>query len=80
MVVGVVKAGDLFEVAWASLAAGVTVTILFSFVVLFGARSAEARRQSEAGSAVAYAGLAALALLLFLALVAFGVNIMLSKD
>ena len=81
MVVAVasVKASDLLEVVWVSLLAGVAVSILFSFVVLFGARSAEARRGNAAGASIAYAVLAALALAAFGLLVVYGVQIMLSK-
>ena len=35
-----VKAGDIFEVVWVSLAAGVFVSIVFSFGVLGMAKSA----------------------------------------
>ena len=74
-----VDAGLLLEVVWVSILAGVTVSVLFSFVVLFGARSAEARRGSNAGAAMVYAGLSVLAFAAFAALVAYGVHIMLSK-
>ena len=74
-----VEVGQLFEVAWVSLVAGVGVSAAFSLVVLFGARSAEARRGGEAGPAAAYGGLALLVFAVFLAVVGFGVHIMLSK-
>ena len=74
-----VEVGQLIEVAWVSLLAAITVTCAFSLVVLFSGRSAEARRTGEGGSAAFYAGLAAVAMLAFLAVVAFGVHIMLSK-
>jgi hypothetical protein len=77
---GVVKAGDILEVIWASLLAGVVVTAAFSFVVLGSARSAQARRSGEGRASVLYASLAAVAMLAFLALVALGLQIMLSKD
>ena len=75
-----VKAGDIFEVVWASLGAGVFVTVAFSFVVLGMARSTEAARGGRGSAAVAYAGLALLAFLTFAVAVGFGVHIMLSKD
>jgi formate/nitrite transporter FocA (FNT family) len=74
-----VDAGQLFEVAWVSLVAGVFVTAAFSFVVLFSGRSAEARRSGSGGVATLYAGLAFVAMALFLAVVGYGVHIMLSK-
>ena len=76
----VVKAGDIVEVIWASLAAGVFVTVAFSFVVLGLARSAEAARRGAGTAAIAYAGLAVLAFAAFAGAVLFGVQIMLSKD
>ena len=75
-----VEASQLLEVVWVSLLAGVTVTTLFSVVVLASGRSAEARRTSRASVATAYVALAAFAFVLFAALVVFGVNVMLSKD
>jgi hypothetical protein len=78
-VLGAVKAGDIVEVVWVSLVAGVSVTVAFSFVVLGLARSAEAARGGRGSMAVAYAGLALLAFALFAATVVFGVHIMLSK-
>jgi hypothetical protein len=74
-----VEVGQLFEVAWVSLVASVAVTAAFSFVVLFGGRSAEARRSGNGGNAALYAGLAGVAMLIFVAVVAYGVHIMLSK-
>jgi hypothetical protein len=73
-----VKAGDIFEVVWVSLVAGVFVSVTFSFVVLGGARSAESRRTRE-GSAVLWAGLAVLAFAAFAVAVVFGVHTMLAK-
>jgi hypothetical protein len=75
-----VKAGDLLEVIWVSIVAGVIVSAAFSFVVLGSARSAEARRTGHARAGVLYGVLAAVAMLGFLAIVAFGLQIMLSKD
>ncbi len=74
-----VEAGVLLEVAWVSLVAGVAVTVLFSLVVLFSARSAEARRGGSASRAMAYAGLALLFVAAFGVVLGYGVNIMLSK-
>jgi hypothetical protein len=76
----VVKAGDILEVIWVSIVAGVIVSAAFSFVVLGSARSAEAGRTGHARAGVLYGVLAAVAMLGFLAIVAFGLQIMLSKD
>jgi hypothetical protein len=74
-----IDAGLLFEVVWASLLAGVFVTVLFSYVVLFSARSAEARRGGRGGASMAYATLALVSLAIFAGAVGYGVHIMLSK-
>jgi hypothetical protein len=79
VVLGAIDGGLLFEVVWASLLAGVFVTVLFSFVVLFSARSAEASRAKRGGKGVAYAALAIVAMGLFTFMVGYGVHIMLSK-
>ena len=75
-----VQAGDIFEVVWVSLVAGVFVSVAFSFVVLGMARSGEAARDGRGTAAIAYAGLALLAFAAFAATVIFGVQVMLSKD
>jgi hypothetical protein len=74
-----VEAGQLLEVAWVALVAGVAVTTTYSLVVLFGARSHEARRAGHTSAATLYLGLATLAFLVFAAVVVFGVRIMLTK-
>jgi hypothetical protein len=75
-----VEVSQLLEVVWVSLLAGVTVTTLFSVVVVASGRSAEARRTGRSSAANVYVTLAVLAFVLFAALVVFGVNVMLSKD
>jgi hypothetical protein len=75
-----VEVSELLDVVWVSLLAGVTVTTLFSVVVLASGRSSEARRAGRTSTATAYVAMAVLAFALFAALVVFGVNVMLSKD
>jgi hypothetical protein len=77
---GVVKAGDIVEVVWVSLAAAIIVSTTYSFVVLGLARSADAARRGDGTVALAYAGLAVVAFAAFAATVVIGVNIMLSKS
>ena len=74
-----VKAGDIFEVIWVSLVAGVFGTVAFSFVVLGLARSTESARTGRNSAAVAYAGLALLTFAVFAGAVAYGVHVMLAK-
>jgi hypothetical protein len=75
-----VKAGDIVEVIWVSLAAGIVVSTVFSIVVLGSARSAAARRTGAGTAALLWGGLAVVAFAAFAGAVVFGVHIMLSKD
>ena len=77
--IGAIDAGQLADVVWVSLRAGVGITTAYSFVVLGSARSAEARRAGRSGAAMGYAALAVLMLCVFAAGVVYGVHIMLSK-
>jgi hypothetical protein len=75
-----IDSGQILEVVWVSLAAGVGITGAYSLIVLGSARSLQARRSGHAGASVAYAGLAGLMFVLFAAAVIYGVHIMLSKS
>ena len=79
-VLGVVELGQIVEVIWVSLVAGVGITAIFSFLVLGTGRSAEARRAHRSGAALGYGLLAVLSLVAFAGVVALGVQIMLSKS
>jgi hypothetical protein len=79
MVLATVDVGLLFEVVWVSLLAGAVVSVLFALVVLFGARSAEARRGGAGGASMTYAVLAVAFMAAFGGLVGYAVHIMLSK-
>jgi hypothetical protein len=75
----VVEVGEIFEVIWVSLIAGIGITTAFSFVVLGTGRSAAARRSGQTGSAIAYGFLATVFLLLVLASFVFAIEVMLTK-
>ena len=75
-----IDAGQIAEVIWVSLLAGVGITGAYSLVVLGSARSQRARRSGQAFAAVAYAGLAVVVFCLFAAAVVYGVHIMLTKS
>ena len=76
---GVVEVGQIVEVIWVSLLAGVGITAVYSFAVLGTAGWAEARRARRTGAAVGYGLLAVLSLVAFAGIVVVGVQIMLSK-
>jgi hypothetical protein len=79
VVLAEVQVSHLLEVVAVSLGAGVAMTVTFSLVVLGSGRSDSARRGGRTTAATAYAVLAVLALVIFLAGVVLGVNVMLSK-
>jgi hypothetical protein len=77
---GVVELGQIVEVIWVSILAGVGITAAYSFVVLGMGRSAAARRAGNTGAAIGYGALAALFLIVFVGGFALAVEIMLSKS
>jgi hypothetical protein len=77
MRLGVVELGQIFEVIWVGLLAGVGITTAYSFVVLGSGGYAEARRTGRRG--IGWAALAVLAFVIFIAGMVVGVKIMLSK-
>jgi len=72
---GVVELGQIFEVIWVSLVAGVAITAVFSFVVLGLARYVDSR----GGARIAYGAMALLAFAIFLGGFVFAIEIMLTK-
>jgi len=79
MVVFALDTNLLWQLIWVSLLAGVGISVLFSLVILGGARAGDARRAGQGGAATAYAALAVLAFLLFAAGVVLGVREMVDK-
>ena len=67
--------GDIFEVVWVGLLAGVGITTMYSFVVLGYSES----RRAEGAATVAWAVVALVAFAVFAAGVIYGVHILLSK-
>ncbi len=72
--------GQLADVVWVSLLAGIGVTVAYSLVVLGTSRSNAARRAGRGGAAVAYATLAGLCVAAVAAGMVLAVEIMLSKS
>jgi hypothetical protein len=72
-----VEVGQIFEVIWVGLLAGVGITAAYSFVVLGSGGYAEARRMGRSG--FGWAALAVVAFVVFIAGMILGVKIMLSK-
>ena len=70
----------LLELMWAAPLAVLTVTVAYGLVINGTARAADARRDGQALQAGAWATVAVAGAALFLAAVAFGLVIMISKD
>lgn len=75
MTFGVVELGQIVEVIWVSLLAGVGITAIFSFVVLGLARYVDSR----GGARLAWGAMALAAFALFIAGFVFAIQIMLTK-
>jgi hypothetical protein len=79
-VLGVIDFHGLGQVIWVSLAAGVSVTVLYSFVIYASVKSGEARRGGRAGAGFGYVVLAGFAMAVFLGATVVGVVVMLNKS
>jgi hypothetical protein len=79
MIVLGVEIGQLAEVIWVSLLAGVGITACFAFAIFGMARMAEAQRAGRGGATVGYGAIALTALLVFAAAVVVAVEVMLAK-
>jgi hypothetical protein len=79
MVATVVETKELLETIAASLIAGIGVTAAFSIVIFGVTRSADMARNERPLLATAAGGLAALAGLVVIAAIAFGIVVMTSK-
>lgn len=75
----VVHTGELIEVVWTSLAAGIGVCAVFSLAIVGFARALDMRREGQAVAASAYLVLMVVAFLAVMAVVVFGVIVMTSK-
>jgi hypothetical protein len=79
MIAGVIEIRELVEVAYYSVAAGITVAIVFSLTVLGAARSSEMRRERRSGASVGYTALAVVGGLLTAAIVIYGLILVTHK-
>ena len=71
--------GLLWQTVWVSFAAGIAVAVLFSLVVVAGARASDARRAGRDAAAVGFGFLATVTFLVFATGVVLGVQVMLTK-
>ena len=69
----------LVQVVWVSLVAGLGISVLFSLVILGGAKAGDARRAGRGGVAAGYFVLAIVAFALFALGVVLGVQTMIER-
>jgi hypothetical protein len=79
-VIAAIDTQALLELMWAAPLAVLTVTVAYGLVINGATRAADARRDGQALRAGAWATVAIAGAALFLAAVAFGLIIMVSKD
>ena len=77
--IAAIDLGKLVELVWASLIAGVAVAVCFALVIVGLTRAADCRHNRRAGPASAYVMLSAVATVLFLGGVAFGISVIAAK-
>jgi hypothetical protein len=76
----IVEWGDVLQVVWASLVAGLGVTFAFSISLLGATRAVDLRRDGHAGAASVFAVLMVIGLIATAAAIVFGIVVMTSKD
>ena len=75
----IVDVGDLVNVVWTSVVAGLGVCVVFSLAIVGFARATDTRREGGGVMTAAYVALALISFAAVLALVVFGVIVMTSK-
>ncbi len=75
----VIDVGDLVNVIWTSIVAGIGVCIVFSLAINGFARATDMRREGNGVAAAGFMALGIVSLAAVLALVVFGVIVMTSK-
>jgi cytochrome c biogenesis protein CcdA len=80
LLASVVEWDALLKVVWASAAATVGVTLVFSLAIVGATGLAESRRDGRPIAAIAFGLLAVVGLLVCAAAVVFGIALMVSKE
>ena len=74
-------AGDaLLKMIYSSLIAGIAISLVFSIAIFGAVRSGEKRRDHRTNAAIAYGALAACALVISTAIVAYGLFLVAHKS
>ena len=75
----VVNTGDLLELVWVSLAAGIGVTAAFGLAIVGSTRAFELGRERRAGEAAVFAALGVLAMAAVVAAIVYGLVLLIDK-
>lgn len=76
----VVDWGDVAQVAWASLAAGLGVTFAYSLAIIGATRAVDLRRDGHPAAAAVYAVVMVLGIVATGASIVLGIVVMTAKD
>lgn len=79
MIAAIVDTGDLLQVVWASLAAGIGVTAAFGVAILGGSRAADSARDGRLPAAGLFAALGAAALAAVVAAIVIAIVLLTEK-
>ena len=79
MTTAAIDVGQLVELAWVSVVAGIAVAVCFSLVIVGAARSQDCRRNRRTGSATGYALLSVVAGAAFVGIAVFAIGIVTTK-
>ncbi len=80
MIAGLIDTGALLKLLYSSLAAGVSVSVVFSLAILGATRSSDMRRSGRSAAASAYAALTVVALIVAAGIVVYGLVLMARKS
>jgi hypothetical protein len=80
MISAAIDTGALLKMLYTSLGAGIAVTVVFSLAILGATRSSDLRRDGRTATAIAYAALAGVGLILAAAIVVYGVILVAHKS
>lgn len=77
--IGTIEWSKLAELVWVSAIAAAAVAVIFSLVILGAARAEDAMRRGAHSSAILFGVLGVLSLVGFLATVAYGISVIVTK-